>query len=381
MESDSVYQFPRNVHLQVIEHIFFHLFLVFFNSKRPHVRALHQDKIFSYIVISCIFIIGFDMLSVYANGQPAAFFRVLNYSSGVITRIIDILPPILWLVYVCFQIFKDARMLRSLKAPLFAAFTLNAVFVCSSLVTGWVFHIDDTNQFVIGPYSFARVIFVMSFFVIATVLAVLYRKRLEKGIYFGLICFVIPVSVGVAAQIFVDTTVFVGIGMSISVLTVFFNIQNKHLTTDYLTGIYNRRQLDHYLAQKIKRGDNRPFGAILIDLDGFKTINDTYGHHAGDIVLQTAVSLIGDCIRKEGFFARYGGDEFCVVMDTAEKAFLEQKASSIRHRIRAHNQMSEKSLQLKLSMGYDLYNDRLGACPQDFLVHIDKLMYENKKQD
>ena len=77
---------------------------------------------------------------------------------------------------------------------------------------------------------------------------------------------------------------------------------------DALTGGYNRRYFEDVAKSKTE-----PAGVAVLDLDDFKLYNDTYGHHAGDVALQTAVDVVRSCIRKSDTLIRYGGDEFLLV--------------------------------------------------------------------
>ncbi len=77
---------------------------------------------------------------------------------------------------------------------------------------------------------------------------------------------------------------------------------------DSLTGLPNRRAMTEYLKDYI--GREEAFTIIYFDLDQFKNINDSWGHHVGDIILKDVATRIVDCIEGEGFLARIGGDEF-----------------------------------------------------------------------
>lgn len=92
---------------------------------------------------------------------------------------------------------------------------------------------------------------------------------------------------------------------------------------DSLTGIFNRRYLDERLPQELKRAFRykHPLSIVMFDLDHFKAVNDTHGHHTGDIVLQESVGAIKSSIRREiDWLARYGGEEFVMVLPETDLA-------------------------------------------------------------
>jgi len=114
--------------------------------------------------------------------------------------------------------------------------------------------------------------------------------------------------------------------------------------TDTLTGCYNRAYMDEHLPKELKRAIRygRPMSLILIDVDHFKAVNDTYGHLAGDQVLKRLVETINESIRGDvDWVARYGGEEFVVVFP--ETAF--EKAKLLAERLRM--EVSQRKIPFK----------------------------------
>lgn len=96
--------------------------------------------------------------------------------------------------------------------------------------------------------------------------------------------------------------------------------------TDKLTGLHNRRAMDAHLG-KLSKSGTRPFGLMHLDLDYFKTINDTLGHAAGDRVLEEVARILRDEVRAGDMVARMGGDEFMLVFGDCNDATLMQRIS------------------------------------------------------
>lgn len=91
-------------------------------------------------------------------------------------------------------------------------------------------------------------------------------------------------------------------------------------THDALTGIYNRGAILEHMEAQLARAkrQNKALGVIMLDVDHFKQINDTYGHHAGDAVLKTIADRMKECLREYDYIGRYGGEEFLVVLGDAD---------------------------------------------------------------
>lgn len=99
---------------------------------------------------------------------------------------------------------------------------------------------------------------------------------------------------------------------------------------DVLTGLPNRRALDERLDEAISQAklSGHPFSVVMMDLDGFKAVNDTYGHETGDVVLKQVAACLFQKLRSTDFLARFGGDEMTLVLpetDLPQAAFVSEK--------------------------------------------------------
>ena len=121
---------------------------------------------------------------------------------------------------------------------------------------------------------------------------------------------------------------------------------DRELYMDALTGAYNRRYYEDQLKQT-----EMVAGVAMIDLDDFKLHNDTYGHNAGDLVLETVVNVIRNSIRKTDMLVRFGGDEFLLVMPDILEVSFQKKLKQIQNEIHAAEVPGYSQLQVSVSIG------------------------------
>jgi len=190
--------------------------------------------------------------------------------------------------------------------------------------------------------------------------------------------FAIPPFIGALIQIKFYGVALIWIGMTLSILIIFINIQNEQMYLDYLTGLFNRRQLDFYLQEIIQKNKANIAG-IMIDLNSFKNINDHYGHNTGDEALKYTSLLLRKTFPCHSFISRYGGDEFVVLFEIKDKTDLEKSLSRLRENIEQFNNTNTIPYKINLSIGADLYNQTTKMSGQEFLNHIDSLMYQDKQ--
>jgi diguanylate cyclase (GGDEF)-like protein len=148
--------------------------------------------------------------------------------------------------------------------------------------------------------------------------------------------------------------------------------------TDPLTGIWNRTMFDQVLDREIanSRRYHLPFSLILSDLDHFKRINDTYGHHIGDNVLREYVAIISERKRSADHLTRWGGDEFALILPNTRLVEAETVVRALMDAVRSHRFKDVDSITI--SMGLGEFNDRTNR--DDFFRAIDQALYDSKQQ-
>jgi diguanylate cyclase (GGDEF)-like protein len=147
---------------------------------------------------------------------------------------------------------------------------------------------------------------------------------------------------------------------------------------DSLTGLYNRRSFEKQLAAEWKRRRRykRPLSLIMIDIDHFKKVNDTYGHQKGDSVLRSVAGIINDNVRSSDFPCRYGGEEMAVILSETSLGNAATTAEKLRALVEI--QVNEiEGLNVTISLGVSTYVENMSE-PGDLISAADSCLYKAK---
>ncbi|MGL1931920.1 MAG: GGDEF domain-containing protein [Desulfotalea sp.] len=171
------------------------------------------------------------------------------------------------------------------------------------------------------------------------------------------------------------------LSLSISNLRLKKHLQESAIR-DPLTQLFNRRYLDSIIGKEMIRSKDNDlsFGLIIIDLDFFKEINDSYGHYVGDIVLKKVATVLLGQSRDEDVACRYGGEEFMMLLPASDLEFCVQRAESLRKAVKdiVVKSGGEKIPNITASFGVALY-PRHGANYEELYIAADDALYNAKK--
>ena len=152
---------------------------------------------------------------------------------------------------------------------------------------------------------------------------------------------------------------------------------------DYLTGIYNRNFFMARLIEELSwsMSYNEPLSLMMLDIDFFKSINDTYGHRCGDQVLKNSAGVILSAVRREDIVGRFGGDEFIVMMSNTSSDAAAEFGETLRKAVqgKTFDCAETDMLQITISAGITTFTNMSDPSPDVLIGHADCALYAAKK--
>lgn len=200
------------------------------------------------------------------------------------------------------------------------------------------------------------------------------------------------VGIGVQSMMAQDNVRHIVIG---SILTTLLNLVGSvkaiykytkdlehYATRDPLTDLYNQRMFWELLGYEVGRAKRhkQQFAVLMLDLDNFKTINDRFGHHVGDAFLQEFAKLLHSAVRDGDLLARYGGDEFCIILPEAADTQAHMVAQRITELLENFSMEAPDGYKIKATASIGIaISPNHGDNPKDLFLVADNMMYKAKK--
>ena len=350
---------------------------------------MDDQRLFFGMLLTNLIMLILDMGTWVLDGQtfPGA------YSINLfITTAYYIINPVMSFLYLCYSDIKLGvsqktrhRLVRIYLLPIL----INFVLAILSIRGSYLFHIGADNVYQRGSllaFSFilSSVLLMVTFF------RVLYYAQKQRrsseqgpmhkrpfGIY-TLLFFALPPLAGGIIQIWFNQITVVWLSTILSLLIVFINIQNLEISTDVLTGLFNRRQTNLYL-QSLLQPHSKPqtFTLAVLDIDNFKQINDQHGHMAGDHALKVMSNILQATCKKNEFCSRYGGDEFIIITHEGDDAYMQTLIDRVNADLAKYCKAKSLPYYLSVSAGSATYQADIETSDALFAI-ADARLYEQK---
>ena len=360
-----------------------------------------------FIDISCIFLLTILFIGIHTTGNDGR--SEMIYRRTVISAMALIVVDIFWsigkdgsfghdgmvlinimycamemLVFICWMDYSNSVLgyrYHSGKGGIWIPVMLilvSASFGALSHWSGLFFGVDGSGVLSEGPLGFVYGLYAVSPVLAICILmlrdAIRADNRSERRRCLTLAMFIVPILlIGIFQSIWYDVP-FLTMAITLDLLVIFLMLQDQRITTDPLTGLNNRPHLEEYMTRTFEKhrgnGDDGMY-ILIMDMDRFKYIVDTFGHSTGsECIVKAADAIRRACGNESCFIASYGGDEYIIVMESDDRGKVDVLCDRIRSEIAGLNRGQPFEIHLSigvsaLSDGYDNIHSMFEAADQD----------------
>ncbi len=353
---------------------------IFYFFSRQKREGNREDVLFLLLIVANFLLmmleLAIDLTLLGLSYRPKGLFLSII---SVVFYILNPVPGMLYVLYIHQQVVGSRPRLSKLRLLLLIPFICNMLLSIMSPWTGWLFFISDEALYQRGNYFYLMVITNYFYYMVGLLSLLSVRDSMQRKMYSALLFFPLPVAIAGWVQ-----TLFFGVEvlwlcLSLSLLVLFFNVEATQISRDYLTGVYNRRYFQHTVEQLYfrKRALNTTW-ALILDVNHFKSINDTYGHTKGDLALIALAQQLEYAFPHHAMVCRYGGDEFAVLLFQQTESSVKRYLEGLKQALELFNGEHHLPFSLSVSLGCTCMHTNGHESVEDFLHFLDLKMYQAK---
>lgn len=325
------------------------------------------------VVISACLV---DPIEFTVDGRPGKFNFLIGYIGNLWLYMTNLIICPLWVKVIVKHI--KGKLTRWFRLVLYALIFTGILMLLINFFVPVVFSIDSSNVYHRGPAYWVYI--GMDVLVILTAIFIYFASCLKGDTprFFPVWQFALPLIAGAALQSLLYGISAIWPFISLSICGIMNSLHNETIYQDRLTGLYNRFFLDN-IKKEIIYKHNGGITAMMLDMNDFKSINDNFGHAAGDEALIKVSSVLKNSVGSEGYAIRYAGDEFVILLKTQKDEVIRSCIDNIHSELERINSTDNSRYYLSVSIGYcslDLDNQTI----DELMNEVDKLMYEDKKR-
>lgn len=289
-----------------------------------------SNKFFKRIIWVNIFMLLLEILTWQFDRQAGQMNYYLNYFFNMLFAWSTPLITVTWACYIDYKMFEDLNRLkrRFYYLPITAIVTL---LIGLNFLYPLIFSVDAFNVY-------SREFFMWSLVAINSIvhLHLIYaayknRSSIPREIVSAILLFIFVPAITAGFQVLIFGAFILWPMMAVTLVMVYIFLETISTSKDYLTGLFSRFRVDQMVDHQIVRKND--FGVLMIDINDFKLINDTYGHRQGDKTLIAFSNVLKNVFVNEKMVARYGGDEFLIVTNLLSEKDFEGYCQILKERV------------------------------------------------
>ena len=341
-----------------------------------------ENKIFTWIIYIGIAAAIFETFSFVVDGKAEPALRVFNILANSLLYFCTATVSILWLWYADLHLNPGVKRSKALYFPMFIVWAILVTSLVFNAFFGFLFTVDENNVYARQPAGYAFYVLLFASFIITIVMYIRTRVVHGKSQFFPIWMFLSPIIITCIIQALWYGISLAWLGCGVGLVGIYLNFQSKQSLVDNLTNLYNRNYIEHKLVVA-RFSDRYVYSGIMLDIDRFKEINDTYGHSVGDEALRKASLMLLNCTDRDSMAFRFAGDEFIILVrvPASRATDLEAKTIEVEERVRKETEIfnsdPNNTYKIVFSMGHATYNTHYD---DDLFFHnMDNAMYKEKQ--
>ena len=333
-----------------------------------------ESRIMLLMLLASILNCVVDIVVAYADGRPGGFNHALLVAGNCYLYIYNMIVGICLINMIVKHIDRKTSVMHMVF------FWVLCIVEASLLIINFfipvVYEVDQSNLYHRGIFYYLFVIIGFTLILYGYIYYFISKIKNPSLRYFPVIEFLMPILLGTIVQMCVYGLSLLPVTFTVAFAGIVIAFQNECIYIDKLTGVYNRFELDKEL-KRLQSGRKEKIVAYMLDLNGFKSINDNYSHEEGDQALIAFANILVDVFGSVGTVIRFAGDEFVVLVRKAKESDIEVYKQKTTDAVERYNESSGKPYKLSAAVGGKVF-DFKNEDTQDLVVVIDTLMYKDK---
>ncbi|MBQ6303530.1 MAG: GGDEF domain-containing protein [Clostridiales bacterium] len=333
-----------------------------------------ESRIMLLMLLASILNCVVDIVVAYADGRPGGFNHALLVAGNCYLYIYNMIVGICLINMIVKHIDRKTSVMHMVF------FWVLCIVEASLLIINFfipvVYEVDQSNLYHRGIFYYLFVIIGFTLILYGYIYYFISKIKNPSLRYFPVIEFLMPILLGTIVQMCVYGLSLLPVTFTVAFAGIVIAFQNECIYIDKLTGVYNRFELDKEL-KRLQSGRKEKIVAYMLDLNGFKSINDNYSHEEGDQALIAFANILVDVFGSVGTVIRFAGDEFVVLVRKANESNIEIYKQKTTDAVDRYNESSGKPYKLSAAVGGKVF-DFKNEDTQDLVVVIDTLMYKDK---
>ena len=335
-----------------------------------------SSKLLQRLIWINISMLILEVLSWQFDGMSGTFNWYANYTTNMLFLWSTPMITCGWASYFDYHLYGSYERLKK-RWFYIQPLIINTIFIIINFFKPFIFSVSSENIYQREPFMWLIVIVNTIIFFYICYIAYKKKDNMDKEILAVLLMYIFMPVLAAGIQVRVYGIFIMWPTMAITIVLTYIFLETVSTSKDYLTGLVSRHRMDDYLEYMLEQ--KKVFTLVMIDLNDFKMINDTYGHVNGDAALKVFSKELKAVFHQAKLVSRYAGDEFVLILEKFTEKDIIDEFDRLRDTLFVIHQNNELPFLITFSYGYHLNDSDKDYNYQTIMSITDLKMYENKE--